>query len=68
MISEKLTIDDFHEGYLDKMRPKFTLFTKWQSRYFVLTNRMLKYYKSQEEYFEQKAPKGVINFNQVSVN
>jgi len=34
----------------------------------VLGERMLKYYKSEEDYESQQPPKGIINFQQVKVD
>lgn len=45
IINDKLTKDDFHEGIMKKQRPS-RLFNGFQVRYFVLSNRMLKYYKT----------------------
>lgn len=59
--NDQLSRDDFHEDYMEKQSPN--LFKVWQKRYFVLVNRMLKYFKTKQDYSEGKAPKGVINFN-----
>lgn len=37
----------------------------WQKRYFVLENKMLKYYKNEAEHKESKIPRGVLNFQQI---
>ena len=54
-------------GYLKKQRPT-KIMNYYQKRYFVLQARILKYFKDEKEYLENKAPKGVINFNQICVN
>ena len=41
---DALTRDDFHEDFMSKQSPGF--FKVWQKRYFVMQNRMLKYYKT----------------------
>ena len=40
----------------------------WQKRYFVLKDKLLKYYDKQTDHEEGRVPKGVINFNQICVN
>lgn len=60
-----ITSDDFHEDCLDKQSPM--LIKIWQSRYFVLDKRVLKYFKNKEEYVNGNPPKGIINFQQVAV-
>jgi hypothetical protein len=37
-----------------------TAFIGWQTRYMVLTEHSLKYYKNYDEYLSQKHPKGII--------
>ena len=61
-----LTQDDHFTGYMDKRQPNFL--KTWQKRYWVLENRMLKYYRQDQDYLNQLPPKGVINFEQVSVD
>mmetsp|Transcript_2852 Transcript_2852/g.4862 ORF Transcript_2852/g.4862 Transcript_2852/m.4862 type:complete len:162 (+) Transcript_2852:286-771(+) len=61
-----LSESDFHQGLLEKQSPSFHKL--WQKRYFVLSNRLLKYYKSQQDFEAKKPPKGVINFQQVWVD
>ncbi len=39
--AEGLDENDFHQGYLQKQQPDF--FKSWQKRFFVLSQRMLKY-------------------------
>ena len=48
---------------MEKKSPSFH--KRWQKRYFVLENRMLKYYKTMQEYEQSKPAKGVLNFQQV---
>lgn len=55
------------EGEVEKQSPKMNL-KIWQKRYFVLSHRILRYYKNQRECYENKPPKGIINFQQVLVN
>ena len=57
---------DTHAGYLEKQQPNFL--KSWQRRFWVLENRMLKYYKNDSDYLNKLPPKGVINFEQVSVD
>ena len=59
-MSDVLTKDDFCEGYIEKQSPSFH--KMWQKRYFVLKDRMLFYYKTKQDYDENKSCKGVINF------
>lgn len=49
------------EGELEKQSPKMNL-KIWQKRYFVLSHRILRYYKTQKECYDNKPPKGIINF------
>lgn len=60
-----LTEDDSESGILEKQSPNF--FKMWQKRFFVLDQKILKYFKSRNDFTNQKAPKGVINFNQIWV-
>lgn len=57
--------EDRHEGYIEKQSPSFH--KRWQKRYFVLDNRVLKYYKLQSDFLNAKPPKGVLNFQQIHV-
>jgi hypothetical protein len=50
---------------MEKQSPN--ILKTWQKRYFVLEKRILKYFKSKEEFLAQKPPKGVINFQQIWV-
>lgn len=43
-----LTSNDSHQDYIEKQSPN--ILKKWQKRYFVLDKRILKYYKSKEDY------------------
>ena len=56
---------DFHEDFMDKQSPSFH--KRWQKRYFVLNNCILKYYKNKADFKNYLPPKGVINFQQVCV-
>lgn len=53
------------KGYMQKKSPDFLKL--WNSRYFVLENRMLKYFQNEEEYKNNLPPKGILNFEQVNV-
>ena len=55
-----ITDDDFFQGMLQKQQPVFP--KQWQRRFFVLDTKILKYYKSKQDYETNKLPKGVINF------
>ena len=55
-----LTEDDKYKGFLEKQSPSFL--KRWQKRYFVLENKMLKYFKNKSDYDSNKIPKGVLNF------
>jgi hypothetical protein len=59
-ISDTLSERDFHKGHLEKKSPSFHRL--WQKRFFVLENRVLKYYKTEQDYNEKRPPKGVIDF------
>ena len=59
-MSDVLTKDDVNEGVLEKQSPSFH--KMWQKRYFVLKDRMLFYYKTKQEYEQDKTCKGIINF------
>lgn len=63
VIDDQLTNEDFHQGIMEKRSPSFH--KRMQKRYFVLRNRMLFYYKSEEHYKENMPIKGVLNFQQV---
>lgn len=39
----------------------------WNSRFFVLENRALKYFQNEQEYLSLQPCKGVLNFEQVNV-
>lgn len=65
MISDKLTEDDSCSGWVEKQSPN--LFKRWQKRYFVLEKKLLKYFKTDQEYYLKKPPKGVINLMQIWV-
>ena len=56
---------DFHEDFMEKQSPSFH--KRWQKRYFVLNNCVLKYYKNKADFKNYLPPKGVINFQQVCV-
>ena len=60
-----ITEDDFYQGMLWKQQPVFP--RRWQKRFFVLDTKVLKYYKSKQDYETNKLPKGVINFQQIWV-
>ena len=55
-----LTAEDRQQGIMEKQSPSFH--KRWQKRYFVLDNRMLKYYKTEQDFLSSKPPKGVLNF------
>lgn len=63
VMSDILTEDDNMFGYLEKQSPSFH--KRWQKRMFVLTNKTLKYFKTETDYYEGKPPKGVLNFQQI---
>ena len=48
---------------MQKLKPTFPSY--WQTRYFVLKFRMLRYYKSEADMKAGKAPRGILNFQQV---
>lgn len=48
---------------MEKQQPNFL--KRWQKRYFILENKMLKYYKNEAEYKANSMPKGVLNFHQI---
>ena len=48
---------------MEKQSPSFL--KRWQKRYFVLSKKMLRYYKSEADYNAGKPPKGVLNFQQI---
>lgn len=50
--NEILTENDSHKGMMDKQSPSFL--KSWQRRYFVLEAKMLKYYKTQNDYDTKK--------------
>ena len=68
--SDPILENECFEGFLDKKSPKLlvgwqvlqSLFNFYQTRYFVLKNRKLQYYKKKEV---QDKPKGIINFDLV---
>lgn len=53
-----------HRGVMQKQCPSFRLL--WQNRYFVLKHRMLRYYKTEEDYKRDRPPRGILNFQQVN--
>lgn len=53
------------KGYLSKKSPDFLKL--WNNRYFVLENRMLKYFQNEDEFTNKLPPKGILNFEQVNV-
>lgn len=59
IISDLLTEDDSINGYIEKQSP--SLLKRWQKRYFVLEKKLIKYYKTESDWMNQKPPKGVIN-------
>lgn len=64
--SDKLTEDDSCSGWVEKQSP--SLLKRWQKRYFVLEQKVIKYYKSDQDYYLKKPPKGVINLMQIWVD
>ena len=50
--NEILTENDSHKGWMMKQSPSFL--KSWQKRYFVLVAKMLKYYKTQNDYDSKK--------------
>ena len=44
VMNDQVNAEDNHEGYLEKQSP--TLFKMMQKRYFVLSNKLLKYFKT----------------------
>mmetsp|Transcript_23076 Transcript_23076/g.35727 ORF Transcript_23076/g.35727 Transcript_23076/m.35727 type:complete len:193 (-) Transcript_23076:616-1194(-) len=64
--AEGLDENDFHQGYLQKQQPDF--FKSWQRRFFVLSQRMLKYYKNEQDHLNNLPPKGILNFEMVRVD
>jgi len=58
-----LSEDDFMSGVMEKQSP--SLLKRWQKRYFVLSNKVLKYFKTEQDYLQLKPPKGVLNFQQI---
>ncbi|CDW88955.1 ph domain-containing protein [Stylonychia lemnae] len=60
--SDAILESEQYEGYLEKKSPK--LLVGWQSRYFVLKERKLYYYKKKEL---TDKPKGIFNFEMVEV-
>ena len=55
------SVSESCEGYLNKKSP--ALFIKWQTRYFVLKNQRLYYFKNDKK---QDQSKGIINFDHVA--
>jgi hypothetical protein len=53
------------KGYMQKKSPDFLKL--WNNRYFVLENRMLKYFQNEDEFNKNLPPKGILNFEQVNV-
>lgn len=53
-------------GYLLKQSPKGLKL--WQTRYFVLTSSVLKYFKNEKAHEQGQPPKGILNFHQVSID
>lgn len=57
--------DSVLTGILEKRSPG--LLQLWQKRFFVLDQKVLKYYKSETDYKNNVVPKGVLNFQQIWV-
>ena len=58
--NDSLSNNEFFQGTMQKLRPK--LISYWQTRYFVLKFRMLRYYKSEADMKAGKPPRGILNF------
>lgn len=52
-------------GTLQKLSP--SMLKGWQNRYFVLTEKKLKYFATEENWKNKDCPKGVIRFDTVHV-
>lgn len=65
--AEKARLAKAHEGELEKLSPKLGLGI-WQKRYFVISHSILRYYKNRKDCYENKPPKGILNFQQVQVD
>ena len=63
--NDEMTEGDQMKGYMQKKSPDFLKL--WNNRYFVLENRMLKYFQNEEEFNNNLPPKGILNFEQVNV-
>ena len=57
----KARLSKAYEGELEKLSPKLGLGI-WQKRYFVISHNILRYYKNRKECYENKPPKGILNF------
>ena len=53
-------------GYVLKQSPKGLKL--WQTRYFVLTSSVLKYFKNELAHEQGQPPKGILNFHQVTID
>ena len=62
---QKLLKEPLYKSYLHKLSP--SSFVGWQKRYFILFSDRITYYKNEEDYLNQKHPKGVIRFDRVKV-
>ena len=63
--NDEMTEGDQMKGYMQKKSPDFLKL--WNNRYFVLENRMLKYFQNGDEFNKNLPPKGILNFEQVNV-
>ena len=63
--NDEITEGDQMKGYMQKKSPDYLKL--WNTRYFVLENRMLKYFQNEEEYKNKLPSKGILNFEQVNV-
>jgi hypothetical protein len=63
--NDELSVADLMQGYLQKKSPDFLKL--WNTRYFVLEKRVLKYYQNHQEFNNKMPPRGLVNFEQVNV-